>query len=202
MSIRDYSQYVKRVITWNEVASKLKTEYNLDDIKNQKDRVTEELNEAYAALDKNDRTELRDAICDIFVTAVYLDYMVNNDANFFKRYRKSTSTMYKEEYIRPALDKIAAAIEIDSYDKLAYYVFRLCESIKCDIKQDITLVLDNNDSKFLKDLETAQESVEMYRTKGEDVRIHHSVEHSMFVLLRNSDNKVMKPKGFVSVSLV
>lgn len=200
MSTRDYSPFVKRVIEWNRTANKLKSQYTAQDLDNQKDRVIEELNEAYTAIAENDYIELRDAICDIFVTATYLDYMVNyNDDSFYKRYKKTTSTMYKEEYIRPALDKIKQAIEIDSYDKLAYYVFRLCESINVDIKADISLVLDNNDAKFLSDFADATASAEMYNDKGENVVIHQS--GNLYVILRVSDNKVMKPKNFKSVNL-
>lgn len=200
MSIRDYSPYVKRVIEWNRIANKLKPQYTTQDMNNQKARVLEELEEAYDAINKRDYTELRDALCDIFVTATYLDYMVNyKDDSFYKRYKKTTSTMYKEEYILPALEKIKLAIEIDSYDKLAYYVFRLCESINIDIKADIALVLDNNDSKFLSNIEDANASVEMYASKGEEVHIHCT--DGLYVLLRASDNKVMKPKNFKSVEL-
>lgn len=201
MSTRDYSQFVKRVIEWNRVANKLKPSYSTDDVDNQKARVKEELDEAYKAIAESDYTELRDGICDIFVTATYLDYMINyKDDSFYKRYKKTTSTMYKEEYILPALDKIKQALEIDSYDKLAYYVFRLCESINVDIKLDLTAVLDNNDSKFLTDRKLAEETVDMYVAKGESVTIYEHSD-SLFVILRTSDNKVMKPKGFKSVTL-
>lgn len=202
MSTRDYSPFVKRVIEWNRTANKLKTQYTTEDLANQKDRVIEELNEAYDAIKADDYTELRDALCDIFVTASYLDYMVNfKDDSFYKRYKKTTSTMYKEAYILPALDKIKQATEIDSYDKLAYYIFRLCESIDVDIKADLSLVLDNNDSKFLSSYDDAVASAEMYAAKGETVTIHHAKESNLYVLLRTSDNKVMKPKNFKSVEL-
>lgn len=200
MSTRDYSPFVRRVIEWNRTANKLKSQYTTQDLDNQKARVIEELNEAYDAIEGKNYIELRDALCDIFVTATYLDYMINyKDESFYRRYKKTTSTMYKEEYIKPALDKIKQAIEIDSYDKLAYYVFRLCESINVDIKSDIALVLDNNDSKFLSSQDDAIASAEMYSAKGEEVMIHNS--GNLYVILRVSDNKVMKPKNFKSVNL-
>lgn len=202
MSTRDYSMFVKRVIDWNRTANKLKPAYTPEDLANQKARVIEELNEAYMAIKDDNYTELRDAICDIFVTASYLDYMINfKDESFYKRYKKTTSTLYKEAYILPALDKIRQAIEINSYDKLAYYIFRLCESINVDIKQDLVLVLENNDSKFLTSHEDAISSTEMYIAKGESVYVHQDVESGMYVILRTSDNKVMKPKNFKSLEL-
>lgn len=77
----------------------------------------------------------------------------------------------------------------------------MCESIDVDIKADLSLVLDNNDSKFLSSYDDAVASAEMYAAKGETVTIHHAKESNLYVLLRTSDNKVMKPKNFKSVEL-
>lgn len=202
MSVRDYSSYIHRVIQWNDVAGKLKTQYSEEDIANQKERVLEEVEETLAAIKSNNRVEIKDGICDIFVTAAYLDYMINyKDHSFFKRYKKTTSTMYKVEYLEPAIHKIKQAIEIDSYDKMAYYIFRMCESIDCDIKSDLTLVLDNNDKKFLKTLDEVTDSMSYYDSKQIPVYYVFSEQYNLYVILQKSDNKVMKPRNFKKVEI-
>lgn len=203
MPVRDYSTYVKDVIKWNDIANKLKDEYTTNDIVNQKERVYEELQEAIDAIKAQDYTELKDAICDIFVTGVYLDYMINYvDDSFFRRYKKTTSTIYRESDLGALFEKIKIALDNDSYDKLAYYIFRMCESIKCDIKHDIKLVLENNDSKFLNNEDDAKKSLIMYEGKNEKVKIHYSEKYNKYVILRLSDNKVMKPHNFKTVVLL
>lgn len=203
MPVRDYSTYVKDVIKWNDIANKLKDVYTLEDISNQKERVYEELQEAIDAIKDQDYTELKDAICDIFVTGAYLDYMVNyEDDSFFRRYKKTTSTIYKESDLGTLFEKIKIALDNNSYDKLAYYIFRMCESINCDIKHDIKLVLDNNDSKFLNTEDDAKQSLNMYEEKNEKVKIHFSEKYNKYVILRLSDNKVMKPHNFKTVVLL
>jgi hypothetical protein len=202
MSVRDYSHLVKQVIQWNDIANKLKDSYSEEDVDNQKSRVIEELNEAFEAYNDKNSIELRDAICDIFVTACYLDFMVNyKDESFYRRYKKTTSTMYKEAYLIPAFNKIKEAIELNSYDKLAYYIFRMCESINVDIKRDIEKVLDNNNTKFLDTEEDAVKSVNHYKSQNQDVFFLFNEKYNKFVILRKLDNKVMKPLNFVSVSL-
>jgi hypothetical protein len=202
MPVRDYSNYVKDVIKWNDIANKLKESYTVDDISNQKDRVYEELKEAQDAILSNNYVELKDAICDIFVTGVYLDYMINCvDDSFYRRYKKTTSTIYKESDLSALFEKIKIALDNNSYEKLAYYIFRMCESISCDIKSDIKLVLDNNDTKFLDNEQDAIDSYKKYDSVGEKVKIHFSEKYSKYVILRLSDNKVMKPHNFKTVVL-
>lgn len=202
MSVRDYSQYITRVIQWNDVAGKLKTSYSAEDINMQKERVLEEINETLDAIEKNDFIETKDGICDIFVTAAYLDFMINyKDSTFYKRYKKTTSTMYKPEYLVPAINKIKQAMEIDSYDKMAYYIFRMCESINCDIKKDLQLVLDNNDKKFLTNLDEVNGTIQYYQQQGIEAMYRYSEQYQKYAILRKSDNKVLKPKGFDRVEL-
>lgn len=64
-------------------------------------------------------------------------------------------------------------------------------------------VNDNNASKYVESQEVADASVAHYASKGEEVKAHESsyLGRKVFVLKRTSDDKIMKPVGFVGVEL-
>jgi Phosphoribosyl-ATP pyrophosphohydrolase len=64
----------------------------------------------------------------------------------------------------------------------------------------MTKTADNNLSKFPTERKVAEESVEFYRSKGKECTISFNPVYQRYVI-RNSNGKYMKPKGFVENDL-
>ena len=69
-----------------------------------------------------------------------------------------------------------------------------------DVRQALNRIADNNLSKFIPEEhpETITDTAHRY---GKLVTLHHNAKFGCFVVLRNTDNKIMKPANFVPVNL-
>lgn len=72
-----------------------------------------------------------------------------------------------------------------------------------DIEKGMAAVALNNLSKYIdvEDTDRLDATLAHYEAKGTPCYFEHNRRHSVYVIKRNSDDKVMKPVGFVSVIL-
>ena len=71
----------KKAALFNECMGKAPNNENWEVAENQAELIHEEVQELFAALVSQDRTELRDAVADVLVTVYGLAYMVGIDAD-------------------------------------------------------------------------------------------------------------------------
>jgi len=81
----------------------------------------------------------------------------------------------------------------------AFGFAQLLEANGYNVAKAMQKVANNNLTKFTDDFELANNTVKMYQDKGEECYVKNVED--CFVVLRKSDDKVMKPVGYVSVDL-
>lgn len=81
----------------------------------------------------------------------------------------------------------------------AFGFAQLLEANGYDVAGAMQKVASNNMTKILDDFELANNTVKMYQDKGEECYIKNVED--CFTVLRRSDDKVMKPVGYVPVDL-
>lgn len=218
MPLPTYAAPLKRladeIVAWNAAAGKFPTERDatLEELLNQEARVVEELDELVHAMAEDDLIETLDAVCDIFVTATY-----------YLALAKSSQASVESCVVPPAdLDELKVQIselakQAKSMRDRSIEQLRDNQFIVDSLKVAIALVRDlpvdfigaqqavneNNASKYVSDEKIAADSVAHYAAKGEEVVAHASayLNSPVFVLKRTSDDKIMKPVGFVAVDL-
>ena len=218
MTLPTYATPLKRladeIVAWNAAAGKFPGERaaTLEELLNQEARVVEELKELIHAMAEDDLTETLDAVCDIFVTASY-----------YLALAKNTQVSIESCVLPPAEIKTIQARLADLAQQADNLPERTTEQmldnpfivksleVSLALVRDLPVdfigaqqaVNDNNASKYVASETVAQESVAHYAAKGEEVVAHASsyLGAPVFVLKRTSDDKIMKPVGFVSVEL-
>jgi len=218
MTLPTYVTPLKRladeIVAWNAAAGKFPGERaaTLEELLNQEARVVEELKELIHAMAESDLTETLDAVCDIFVTAsYYLALAKNTQASI----ESCVVPPAEIETIQAQLAELAEQAENLPERSVAQMLdnplivkslevsLALVRDLPVDFIGAQQAVNDNNASKYVASEAVAQESVAHYAAKGEEVVAHASsyLGKPVFVLKRTSDDKIMKPVGFVSVEL-
>ncbi len=218
MTLPNYAAPLQRfadeIVAWNDAAGKYPSsrEASVDELLNQEARVVEELNELIHAMDEGDLTETLDAVCDIFVTASYYLALTKTSAEINDDYVLPPG---QQELIMKVLKELASdetrpegrTREVLRDNKFVSATLRAAISLVRDLPVDFLgaqqAVNDNNASKYVESQEVADASVAHYASKGEEVKAHESsyLGRKVFVLKRTSDDKIMKPVGFVGVEL-
>ena len=93
---------------------------------------------------------------------------------------------------------------LDGIVDIAYTLFglmQIAEQLGYDVFGALEAVCANNDSKVCKTIEEANETAVMYEEQGIEVDIRYNEEYDVFAVVRKSDGKLMKPKGYKSVVL-
>ena len=75
------------------------------------------------------------------------------------------------------------------------------ENLGTDMNKAAKIIADNNLSKFTKDWQVVESTIQHYKEKGELVYPTFYNEENLYAIKRIIDNKVMKPVGFVSADL-
>jgi len=218
MTLPTYVTPLKRladeIVAWNAAAGKFPGERaaTLEELLNQEARVVEELKELIHAMAESDLTETLDAVCDIFVTASYYLALVKNTQASIESCVVPPAEI---ETIQAQLAELAEQAENLPERSVAQMLdnplivkslevsLALVRDLPVDFIGAQQAVNDNNASKYVASEAVAQESVAHYAAKGEEVVAHASsyLGKPVFVLKRTSDDKIMKPVGFVSVEL-
>lgn len=218
MTLPTYATPLKRladeIVAWNAAAGKFPGERaaTLEELLNQEARVVEELKELIHAMAESDLTETLDAVCDIFVTASYYLALAKNtqvsiDSCVVPPAEIETIKAQLAELAEQAENLPERSVEQMLDNPLIVKSLEVSLALVRDLPVDFIgaqqAVNDNNASKYVSSEAVAQESVAHYAAKGEEVVAHASsyLDKPVFVLKRTSDDKIMKPVGFVSVEL-
>ena len=218
MTLPTYATPLKRladeIVAWNAAAGKFPGERaaTLEELLNQEARVVEELKELIRAMAESDLTETLDAVCDIFVTAsYYLALAKNTQVSIescvvppaeFETIQAQLAELAEQAENLPERS-VAQMLDNPLIVKSLEVSLALVRDLPVDFIGAQQAVNDNNASKYVASEAVAQESVAHYAAKGEEVVAHASsyLGKPIFVLKRTSDDKIMKPVGFVSVEL-
>ena len=93
---------------------------------------------------------------------------------------------------------------LDGVVDIAYTLFglmQIAEQLGYDVFGALEAVCKNNDSKMCKTIEEANETAVMYEEQGIAVDIRYNEQYDVFAVVRKSDNKLLKCKGYKSVVL-
>lgn len=75
------------------------------------------------------------------------------------------------------------------------------EALGIDMNKAASIIADNNLSKFTKDYRVVESTIKHYMGKSEQVYPVFYNPEKLYAIKRLSDNKVMKPVGFVSADI-
>ena len=75
------------------------------------------------------------------------------------------------------------------------------EALGIDMNKAASIIAENNLSKFTKDYQVVESTIQHYNEKGETVYPVFYNPEKLYAIERLSDNKVMKPVGFVSADI-
>jgi len=221
MPLPTYATPLKRladeIVAWNSAAGKFPDQRDATQLEllNQEARVVEELDELVHAIAEDDLTETLDAVCDIFVTASYYLALAKNHSVSINdcvvpplelgALEQQLAALAKQAELLSGMTKRTSAELRDN--PFIVDCLQLSLALVRDLPVDFIgaqqAVNENNASKYVADEEHAAESVQHYAAKGEEVVAHRSsyLGNEVFVLKRTSDDKIMKPVGFVAVDL-
>lgn len=93
---------------------------------------------------------------------------------------------------------------LDGVVDIAYTLFglmQIAEQLGYDVFGALEAVCKNNNEKFVKTIEEANETAVMYEEQGVAVDIRYNEEYDVFAVVRKSDGKLLKCKGYKSVVL-
>lgn len=93
---------------------------------------------------------------------------------------------------------------LDGVVDIAYTLFglmQIAEQLGYDVEGALEAVCKNNNEKFVKTIEEANETAVMYEEQGIVVDIRYNEQYDVFAVVRKSDNKLLKCKGYKSVVL-
>lgn len=161
--------YAMRVAKWNQVAI-LARRGKSTDIDLQVSFIKEEFRELCAALETNDRVEVVDAACDLFVVASYAMLLQAGKGSHFDsllNYRLGFNfgNLSYNLYARPVTTSSLADILAD--------VVALCFDLDTNLVYNLEQVLSSNDSKYpyLKDVVAIHNSEGVHRSEKEALRL-------------------------------
>lgn len=117
----------------------------------------------------------------------------------------TTFTCYHDSYqeltVKQNIDKKEL---LDGVVDITYTLFGLmqaAEQLGYDVDGALEAVCLNNDTKFVKTVEEANETAVMYEEQGIPVDIRYNEQYDVFAVVRKLDGKVLKCKGYQSVAL-
>jgi hypothetical protein len=93
---------------------------------------------------------------------------------------------------------------LDGVVDIAYTLFglmQIAEQLGYNVFGALEAVCKNNDSKFVKTIEEANETAVMYEEQNIAVDIRYNEQYDVFAVVRKTDNKLLKCKGYKSVVL-
>lgn len=151
--------------------------------------------------------QILDDICDTFVTTAFLHHMENSESN--PQALQSIGITEGGNALASGMtlaDVINGKLEFNDVDQLLNDLISVMvrKNNYVDFIGGIEAVNSNNLSKFLKtteedSLKIVEDSVLHYNKRGELCRYRENM--GFYVILRESDNKYMKPLNFVPVDL-
>jgi hypothetical protein len=103
--------------------------------------------------------------------------------------------------VKPVVDTLGLLDGIDDVLVTSLGLIAKAEVLGYDVLGGLNAVAANNDTKYHDTEEEADRTVEMYKNKGEDVYKQYNEVYDVWVVKQRSNNKLLKPCDFVSVTL-
>jgi hypothetical protein len=103
--------------------------------------------------------------------------------------------------LKEDIDKLGLLDGIDDVLVTSLGLIAKAEVLGYDVLGGLSAVAANNDTKYHDTEEEADTTVEMYKNKGEDVYKQYNEVYDVWVVKQRSNNKLLKPHDFVSVTL-
>uniref|UniRef100_A0AB38Z3E6 Nucleotide pyrophosphohydrolase n=1 Tax=Klebsiella phage vB_KpnM_Iguana_ER37 TaxID=3076781 RepID=A0AB38Z3E6_9CAUD len=202
-------KYAKHVVDWNSVAASAKGEFT--PLEKQWEFVGEELEETIKALSENDRKEVIDGACDLFVVASYAYWLSNN---------YSLSLTYTPD-LKFSPGKALDAFANEDYEEMLKLSTALLFGLDMQLDKNMSSVLESNDSKYptlsevqslhkdldlLKALEAECTCIEQ-RNGGRYEGVHFSIvdgnmKEEPRVVFFDKGGKIMKPGTFKKPNII
>lgn len=206
-------KYAKHVVDWNSVAASAKGEFT--PLGKQWEFVGEELEETVTALIENDRKEVVDGACDLFVVTSYAYWLSNNYSLSSDKY-----LTYNPD-LKFSPGKALDAFANDDYEGMLKLSTALLFGLDMQLDKNMSSVLESNDSKYPtvtevmslhKGLELA-ESLEAEcaciedRNNGRYEGVHFSIVKGVLgqedrVVFFDKGGKIMKPGTFKKPNII
>lgn len=133
-------KYAKHVVDWNSVAASAKGEFT--PLEKQWEFVGEELEETVTALIENDRKEVVDGACDLFVVASYAYWLSNNYSLSSEKY-----LTYNPD-LKFSPGKALDAFANDDYEEMLKLSTALLFGLDMQLDKNMSSVLHSNDTKY------------------------------------------------------
>lgn len=207
-------KYARHVVDWNSVAASAKGEFT--QLKKQWEFVGEELEETVTALIENDRKEVIDGACDLFVVASYAYWLSDN---YYSLPPEKCLTYNPDLKFSPG--KALDAFANDDYERMLKLSTALLFGLDMKLDKNMSSVLESNDSKYPtvvevrslhKDLDLV-EALEAEctcieeRNKGRYEGVHFSIVKGVLgqedrVVFFDKGGKIMKPGTFKKPNII
>lgn len=206
-------KYAKHVVDWNSIAASAKGEFT--PLEKQWEFVGEELEETITALIENDRKEVVDGACDLFVVASYAYWLSNNYSLSSEKY-----LTYNPD-LKFSPGKSLDAFANEDYEEMLKLSTALLFGIDMQLDKNMSSVLESNDSKYPtvievrslhKDLDLV-EALEAEcacieeRNNGRYEGVHFSIVKGVLgqedrVVFFDKGGKIMKPGTFKKPNII
>lgn len=206
-------KYAKHVEEWNSVAVSAKGEFT--PLEKQWEFVGEELEETITALIENDRKEVVDGACDLFVVASYAYWLNNNYSLPSEKY-----LTYNPD-LKFSPGKALDAFANDDYDEMLKLSTALLFGLDMQLDKNMSSVLESNDSKYptvieVRSLHKGLDLVEALeaecacieeRNNGRYEGVHFSIVKGVLgqedrVVFFDNGGKIMKPGTFKKPNII
>ncbi|ALM02499.1 nucleotide pyrophosphohydrolase [Klebsiella phage vB_KpnM_KB57] len=202
-------KYAKHVVDWNSIAASAKGEFT--PLEKQWEFVGEELEETVKALAENDRKEVIDGACDLFVVASYAYWLSNNH---------SLSLNYNPD-LKFSLGKALDAFANEDYEEMLKLSTALLFGIDMQLDKNMSSVLESNDSKYptLNEVQSLHKDLDLVkaleaecacierRNGGRYEGVHFSIvdgnmKEEPRVVFFDKGGKIMKPGTFKKPNII
>lgn len=206
-------KYAKHVVDWNSIAASAKGEFT--PLEKQWEFVGEELEETVTALIENDRKEVIDGACDLFVVASYAYWLSNNYSLSSEKYL----TYNPDLKFLPG--KALDAFANEDYEEILKLSTALLFGLDMQLDKNMSSVLESNDSKYPtvievrslhKDLDLvgsleAECTCIEERNNGRYEGVHFSIVKGVLdqearVVFLDKGGKIMKPGTFKKPNII
>ena len=202
-------KYAKHVVDWNSVAVSAKGEFT--PLEKQWEFVGEELEETIKALSENDRKEVIDGACDLFVVASYAYWLSNN---------YSLSLTYTPD-LKFSPGKALDAFANEDYEEMLKLSTALLFGLDMQLDKNMSSVLESNDSKYptLSEVQSLHKDLDLVkaleaecacierRNGGRYEGVHFSIvdgnmKEEPRVVFFDKGGKIMKPGTFKKPNII
>lgn len=199
--LKDYKQYAEEVARWNMIANNGQMNRSYEALKIQERLIEEEFNELVNEYGK-EKIDFLKELCDLFVVSSYMMFLKDevDDITFIN------DTKYGSPSISGALGTLSDLILMRDWYGVVKCCVGLLTTIDADTKKALSLVNQNNFSKFV---HYDEESEVIYDHIIKEIESKSEGRYTDitwakvgdYVVFKDGKGKIMKPTNYKSVNL-